>query len=121
MRLLEYQSDGSFRLTDRFLDDDLPLYAILSHTWGKESEEFTFEDMVTGLGQVKAGYQKLEFCGEQAAKDRLRYFWVDSCCIKKSSDSELSESINSMFCWYRRAAKCYVYLWDVSTTKRKGG
>ena len=59
MRLLEYQSDSSFRLTDRFLDDDLPLYAILSHTWGKESEEVTFEDMVTGLGQVKAGYQKL--------------------------------------------------------------
>jgi NACHT domain/Heterokaryon incompatibility protein (HET) len=121
MRLLEYQSDGSFRLTDRFLDDDLPLHAILSHTWGKESEEVTFEDMVTGLGQVKAGYQKLRFCGEQAAKDRLRYFWVDSCCIKKSSDSELSESINSMFRWYRRAAKCYVYLWDVSTTKRKRG
>jgi hypothetical protein len=56
MRLLEYQSDGSFRLTDRFLSDDLPLYAILSHTWDKESEEVTFEDIVTGSGQVKAGY-----------------------------------------------------------------
>jgi len=88
---------------------------------GKESEEVTFEDMVTGSGQVKAGYQKLRFCGEQAAKDRLRYFWVDSCCIKKLSDSELSESINSMFRWYQRAAKCYMYLWDVLTTKRKTG
>jgi hypothetical protein len=121
MRLLEYQSDGSFRLTDRFLDDDLPPFAILSHTWGKESEEVTFEDVVTGSGRGKPGYQKLRFCREQAVKDKLRYFWVDSCCIKKSSDSELSESINSMFRWYQRAAKCYVYMWDVSTTKRKRG
>jgi hypothetical protein len=37
MRLLEYHIDGSLRLTDRFLNGDLPPYAILSHTWGKES------------------------------------------------------------------------------------
>ncbi len=121
MRLLEYQSDGSFHLSHQFLNDDLPPYAILSHTWGKESEEVIFEDMVSGSGQVKVGYQKLRFCGDQAKKDGLRYFWVDSCCIKKSSDSELSESINCMFHWYQRAAKCYVYLWDVSITKRKRG
>jgi len=121
MRLLEYQSDGSFHLTNQFLNDDLPPYAILSHTWGKESEEVIFEDMVSGSGRVKVGYQKLRFCGEQAKKDGLQYFWVDSCCIKKSSDSELSESINCMFHWYQRAAKCYVYLWDVSITKRKRG
>ncbi len=119
MRFLEYRSDCSFHLTDRFLNDDLPPYAILSHTWGKESEEVIFEDMVSGSGRLKVGYKKLRFCGEQAKKDGFRYFWVDSCCIKKSSDSELSESINCMFRWYQRAAKCYVYLWDVSITKRK--
>jgi hypothetical protein len=32
---------------------------------------------------------------------------------------ELQEAINSMFRWYQNAAKCYVYLSDVSTTKRK--
>ncbi|XTI83809.1 hypothetical protein V2W45_1229519, partial [Cenococcum geophilum] len=47
--------------------------------------------------------------------------WVDSCCVKKSSDSELSESLNSMFRWYQGAEKCYVYLFDVSTMKRKRG
>lgn len=38
---------------------------------------------------------------------------MDSCCIKKSSDAELSESLNSMFRWYRNAARCYVYMADV--------
>ena len=121
MRLLECQNDGRFHLTANLLDEDLPLYAILSHTWGQDSEEVTFKDMVEGSGRGKAGHDKIKFCGEQAAKDGLRYFWVDSCCIKRSSDSELSEAINSMFRWYRRAAKCYVYLSDVSTHKRKEG
>jgi len=76
MRLLELLPNGNFRLTDRFLED-LPSYAILSHTWGKESEEVTFEDMVAGSGRGKAGYKKIEFCGKQAARDGLRYFWVD--------------------------------------------
>lgn len=53
------------------------------------------------------------FCGEQASKDDLKHFWVDSCCIDKSSSAELSESLNSMFRWYARASRCYVYLSDV--------
>ncbi|KAL3423551.1 hypothetical protein PVAG01_05298 [Phlyctema vagabunda] len=34
---------------------------------------------------------------------------MDSCCIDKTSSAELSESINSMFDWYRDAVVCYVY------------
>jgi hypothetical protein len=30
----------------------------------------------------KFGYQKIQFCGRQAAKDDLEYFWIDSCCIR---------------------------------------
>jgi hypothetical protein len=116
MRLLEHQNGGGYRLTEDILDKDVYRYpyAILSHRWGSANEEVTFEDMVAGLGQDNFGYAKLEFCGEQARKDSLKYFWVDTCCIKKSSDSELSEAINSMYRWYRRAARCYVYLSDVS-------
>src|SRR5277367_2912149 len=123
MRLLKRQSNGGFCLTENLLDEDVRRYpyAILSHTWGQPNEEVTFEDMVEGCGLGKAGYEKIKFCDEQAAKDGLQYFWVDSCCIKKSSDAELSESLNSMFRWYQRAVKCYVYLSDVSTTKRKRG
>ena len=68
-----------------------------------------------GTGKSKAGYVKIRFCGKQAASDRLQYFWVDTCCIDKSSSAELTEAINSMFRWYHDAAKCYVYLSDVLT------
>ncbi|XTI86758.1 hypothetical protein V2W45_1509518, partial [Cenococcum geophilum] len=123
MRLLEILPNGDFRLTKELPDNAIPRYpyAILSHTWGTESEEVTFEEIGEGSGRVKAGYRKIQFCGDQAVRDGLRYFWVDSCCIKKSSDAELSESLNSMFRWYQRAEKCYVYLSDVSIRKRKRG
>ena len=67
-----------------------------------------------GTGKSKSGYSKIRFCGKQATKDDLQFFWVDTCCIDKSSSAELSEAINSMFQWYRKADKCYVYLSDVS-------
>jgi hypothetical protein len=40
--------------------------------------------------------------------------YVDTCCIDNSTSTELSTVINSMFLWYQRASKCYVYLSDVS-------
>lgn len=61
----------------------------------------------------KKGYQKIKLCAEQAKKDGIDYIWVDTCCIDKSSSSELSEAINSMFHWYRDAHICYAYLHDV--------
>lgn len=59
------------------------------------------------------------FCGEQAKRDGLQYFGVDTCCIDKSNAVELQEAIISMFRWYQNAVKCYVYLSDVSKRKRK--
>jgi hypothetical protein len=115
MHLLQYNDDGEFSLTQFF--DDIPRYAILSHTWGQE--EVTFNDMIAGNGARKTGFNKIRFCGEQARRDRLQYFWVDTCCIDKSNAVELQEAINSMFRWYQNAVKCYVYLSDVSTKKRK--
>ena len=113
MRLLERKSNGEFSLTKDFIGN-IPAYAILSHTWGNDDQEVTFKDMNEGSGKSKAGYQKIRFCGEQAAHDGFRYFWVDTCCIDKSNNAELSEALNSMYRWYRDAAKCYVYLADVS-------
>ena len=113
MRLLKLKDDGEFSLIE-FIGDKIPRYAILSHTWGADSEEVTFKDLMEGTGKGKAGYQKIRFCGEQAATDGLQYFWVDTCCIDKLSSAELSEAINSMFRWYHNAGKCYVYLSDVS-------
>ena len=113
MRLLERHNE-EFRLTDDLLDNEIPPYVILSHTWGRRGDEVNFQDVVKGTGRHKAGYEKIKFCGEQAARDGLQYFWVDSCCIDKSSSAELQEAILSMFRWYQRATKCYVYLADVN-------
>lgn len=40
------------------------------------------------------------------------HIWVDTCCIDKSSSSELSEAINSMFAWYQQATFCVAFLED---------
>ncbi|KAI9782330.1 MAG: hypothetical protein M1839_005203, partial [Geoglossum umbratile] len=111
MRLLHI---GDLGLAE-FVGNDIPRYAILSHTWGADHEEVTFKDMIDGTGNAKAGYRKIQFCEKQAAKDGLQFFWVDTCCIDKSNNTELAEAINSMFRWYQDAARCYVYLSDVST------
>ena len=113
MRLLELKSYGQFNLTNDLINS-IPPYAILSHTWGADTDEVTFKDLISGTGKDRPGYEKIRFCGEQARRDSLQYFWVDTCCIDKSNNNELSEAINSMFRWYRNAAKCYVYLSDVS-------
>jgi hypothetical protein len=119
MRLLEVKADGSYSLTRALRDDDLPEYAILSYTWEADDQEVTFEDLVRGTGLNKRGYGKIQFATERTIKDGLHYIWVDSCCIDKSSSAELMHSINFMFRWYQNAQKCYVYLSDVSTSKRK--
>ncbi|RMZ69775.1 kinesin light chain 1 [Pyrenophora seminiperda CCB06] len=112
MRLLKCNpASGSFELTS-FNDDVTPPYAILSHTW-TDGQEVTYDELLTGTGTEKEGYAKIRFCSNRAAADGLEYFWVDTCCINKTSSVELSTAINSMFRWYQRAAKCYVYLTDV--------
>lgn len=116
MRLLELYN-GGLRITEDLDDHEIPPYAILSHTWGHRRNEVTFKDINDGTGHTKTGYAKVKFCGERAAQDGLKYFWVDSCCIDKSSSAELQEAIASMFRWYERARKCYVYLADVSVTE----
>jgi hypothetical protein len=113
MRLLELNNHGEVSLT-KDLINNIPPYAILSHTWGEDNEEVTFQDLTQGVGKSKAGYGKIRFCREQATRDGLQHVWIDTCCIDKSNSTELSEALNSMFRWYCDAAQCYVYLSDVS-------
>ncbi|KAH8903002.1 hypothetical protein BR93DRAFT_947440 [Coniochaeta sp. PMI_546] len=111
MRLLERDAAGEIRLTKDFVGREIPRYAILSHTWA--DGEVLFKDMVDGTVETKPGYEKIRFCADQAWADGLRFCWVDTCCIDKTNAVELQEAINSMFRWYRGAAKCYAYLADV--------
>ncbi|KAF2806410.1 uncharacterized protein BDZ99DRAFT_501246 [Mytilinidion resinicola] len=112
MRLLRRCDNGDFSLT-QFSNEAIP-HAILSHTWGADTEEVTFEDLTNGAGRDKPGYKKIWFCGEQTAQDGLEWFWIDTCCIDKTNTAELSRAINSMFRWYRNSSRCYAYLSDVS-------
>ncbi|KAH7070789.1 heterokaryon incompatibility protein-domain-containing protein [Paraphoma chrysanthemicola] len=112
MRLLKSSHSGEFAL-ESFRDDAIPPYAILSHTW-TEGQEVDFQEITIGIGKDKPGYRKIQFCQDRATLDGLEYFWVDTCCIDKTSSQELSTAINSMFRWYQRSSKCYVYLSDVS-------
>ena len=113
MRLLTVSNNGELSLVER-VGGDIPPYAILSHTWGADNEEISYKDLVDGRYKEKKSFLKLDFCRRQATADNLRYFWVDTCCIDKSSSAELTEAINSMFRWYQDAARCYVFLSDVT-------
>ena len=73
MRLLKFGSHGELSLTEELIEN-IPRYAILSHTWGPDNEEVTFGDLRDGSGKSKASYGKIQFCGEQAQKDGLQYF-----------------------------------------------
>lgn len=111
MRLLKALSSGDFELVS-VPDDNPPSYAILSHTWNKD-QEVTYSELIAGTYRGKTGFAKIRFCVDRAANDGVDYCWVDTCCIDKSDSAELSTAINSMFRYYQRANKCYVYLSDV--------
>ena len=94
-------------------EENILHYGILSHRW--EGEEVTFQQMQSGQAQQekKKGFQKIRMCCCEARKIGLDYVWIDTCCIDKTSSSALQEAVNSMFRWYRNAAICYAYLFDV--------
>ncbi|KAI7782794.1 hypothetical protein LA080_012835 [Diaporthe eres] len=111
MRLIDTRT---LELCESFGDKIPKRYAILSHTW--EDEEVTFQDWQDlSVARKKKGFFKISMACKQAQKHDLDYLWVDTNCIDKTSPSELSEAINSMFSWYQKATICYTYLADVRT------
>lgn len=121
MRFLRHDSHGGLHVTSDLTDDQIPPYAILSHTWGADEEEVTFHEMRSESSRTKAGYAKIELCQQQAQRDGLQHFWVDTCCIDKHNHVELSKAITCMYRWYQNAQVCYVYLADVSITQSECG
>lgn len=126
MRLLNVHT---LELRD-FFDCNVPKYAILSHRWGKH--EPSSEEFRTGRAIKGPGYKKVvnlclllrarselkwsnQFKHDEWSRQKLDWCWVDTCCVDKHSSAELSESVNSAWKWYSRAAICVVYLADVKT------
>lgn len=92
----------------------VPPYAILSHRW--TDDELLFQHVQQDDWQtttLTSGAEKTRKACHQALQDGLNYIWIDTCCIDKSSSTELSEAINSMFHYYNEAVVCYAYLVDV--------
>ena len=97
-------------------------YAILSHTWS--THEDSFEDLrllrercsSTSANPRDVVSPKIRHCCLLAESHGYQWVWIDSCCIDKTSSSELSEALNSMFRWYSQAEVCYAFLEDVSST-----
>ncbi|KAH7114708.1 hypothetical protein B0J13DRAFT_488008, partial [Dactylonectria estremocensis] len=102
-----------------FRDDEVPRYAILSHTW--DEEEVSLQDLEGTRAANKKGYQKVKSCCSRALADEFEYIWIDTCCIDKTSSAELSEAINSMYRWYQEADVCYSYLADVPSKAKFPG
>ncbi|KAL3301650.1 HET-domain-containing protein [Colletotrichum asianum] len=59
------------------------------------------------------GFRKIRKTCRVAAREGIKYAWVDTCCIDKTNSAELSEAINTMYKWYQNAKVCYVYLSDL--------
>ncbi|KAK4236838.1 HET-domain-containing protein [Achaetomium macrosporum] len=84
-----------------------PPYAILSHTW-EDEREVTLQDITTvphaelALQKGK-GFGKIRQTCSLARARGIDWAWVDTCFIDKTSSSELTEAINSMFRWYQRS------------------
>lgn len=116
MRLINAQT----LLFEEFFGPLPPPYAILSHRWQAEEVSYNEWRKATKTGHLppshplrsKAGFQKVLRLCQIALQGGLGYVWVDTCCIDKTSSADLSESINSMFMWYKNAQVCYAYLCD---------
>lgn len=75
MRLLHAET---WQLEEFMSEEEIPSYAILSHTWGKAADEVKLQDLTDPNFKTKVGYQKIEYCCAQALKDGYQWIWVDT-------------------------------------------
>ena len=69
--------------------------------------------------ESRTGYSKIQEMANIAREKGMDYFWIDTCCIDKSSSAELQEAINSMYRWYQHSSFCAVHLEGVDITHYK--
>ena len=113
MRFLETSDMQFVHVPDSEIHHDKNQYAILSHRWGADEDEISFEDIQLSRDiSRKKGLSELKgFC--KLALSEGCYGWADTCCINKGNSSELEEAINSMYRWYVGSKICIAYLEDV--------
>ncbi|KAK0646857.1 hypothetical protein B0T16DRAFT_414392 [Cercophora newfieldiana] len=78
MRLINTKT----RELKEFWGDEIPRYAILSHTW--EQEEVTFQQLTQQpreeVSKLK-GFAKIDRTCKLALGSGIEWAWVDTCCI----------------------------------------
>jgi hypothetical protein len=95
--------------------------AMLSHRWeGKEPLLDDVRDKTVYDLNALGGIVKLQSFCKVARRAGCRWAWSDTCCIDKTNNAELQESLNSMFVWYRHSALTIVYLSDVLPRSKTG-
>lgn len=102
-----------------FFDGQTPVYAILSHRW--TGNEVSFEEFHRHKEQISPSFSKIKNCCRFARQEGYEWVWIDTCCIDKRSSADLTEAINSMYSWYKKARVCYAYLVDVLMVEDEQG
>ncbi|KAI8313678.1 Vegetative incompatibility protein HET-E-1 [Colletotrichum sp. SAR11_59] len=67
------------------------------------------------------GFRKIRKTCRVAAREGIKYAWVDTCCIDKTNSAELSEAINTMYKWYQNAKGHDKYALGVALKKTYPG
>ncbi|KAG2338323.1 hypothetical protein BDR05DRAFT_705075 [Suillus weaverae] len=94
---------------------------LLSHRWAEtEVLLHDIQDKVVYELNGLDGIMKLQSFCKIAHDYGYCWAWMDTCCIDKKSNTELQESVNSMFVWYRHSALTIVYLCDVPPSSQPG-
>ncbi|GIZ44073.1 hypothetical protein CKM354_000728200 [Cercospora kikuchii] len=96
-----------------FEGDHVPDYAIVSHRWASNEVSFQIFLDTAVKDRVGTGWTKIIQGCRMARARRIRWLWIDTCCIDKRSSAELTESVNAMFRYYQQARQCFVFLPDV--------
>jgi hypothetical protein len=121
MRFLEITTDGHLFFTEWFRrGDDVPPYAILSHTW-EQGQEVTYDDWINGRAMGKKGYDKSRFLKMQCQRDGLKDFWIDTCCLIKEDPDEHHDALSSTFRWYQNATDATFFCQMFCTVSQKQG
>ena len=93
-------------------------YAMFSHRWGAANDEPSYQHIkdAPNIYEMTAPPEiaKLQHFCKIAGENQFRWAWSDTCCIDKTNNVELQESIISMFSWYRLSSVTIVYLSDVT-------
>ena len=67
MRLLKIGSRRELSLTKDIVDN-IPLYAILSHTWGADHDEVTFDDLEKDSARARLAMQNFSSVGNKLGR-----------------------------------------------------